>query len=329
LYAGPGDVQGTKRLRTELRNFSFGDTHARGKLIFADCRFEGKARFWQAHFNCWADFSGCDFAQEADFRSMHMAEGLVLAKCHFHGDFLFRGSSIHKKFQLDTSTFEGLLDLSKAKLHDFVYMEGIHQGEKQRFGFLNTLGERVLVQPKQVEGHLHSEEIGKYDEAMREYGFLKKSYSHQHRFDMEDWAFYRFKVNQRFSAERTWLRPWTKFAAFCNWLFLDIGCGYGTNPARAIRMAIVIIVGFALLYMFNIDMFYVDEKRPFADQAIASWPNRILTSFMVSVSVFTTGLGGIRDLAKEWMTVPLIIESLLGTFLWGLFIVAFSRKVIR
>jgi hypothetical protein len=29
------------------------------------------------------------------------------------------------------------------------------------------------------------------------------------------------------------------------------------------------------------------------------------------------------------MNVFLIVESLLGTLLWGLFIVAFSRKVIR
>jgi hypothetical protein len=29
------------------------------------------------------------------------------------------------------------------------------------------------------------------------------------------------------------------------------------------------------------------------------------------------------------MNVPLIVEALLGTILWGLFIVAFSRKVIR
>jgi len=45
--------------------------------------------------------------------------------------------------------------------------------------------------------------------------------------------------------------------------------------------------------------------------------------------VFTSGLSGIGDIAHGWMNVPLMIESLLGTLLWGLFIVAFSRKVIR
>jgi len=45
--------------------------------------------------------------------------------------------------------------------------------------------------------------------------------------------------------------------------------------------------------------------------------------------VFTSGLSGIRDAAKGWMNIPLIVEAFLGTLLWGLFIVAFSRKVIR
>ena len=50
---------------------------------------------------------------------------------------------------------------------------------------------------------------------------------------------------------------------------------------------------------------------------------------LTSVSAFTSGFGDIRGAAQGWMNLPLIAESLLGTLLWGLFIVAFSRKVIR
>ena len=45
--------------------------------------------------------------------------------------------------------------------------------------------------------------------------------------------------------------------------------------------------------------------------------------------MFTSGMGGIREVAKGWMTVPVMVESVMGTLLFGLFIVAFSRKVIR
>ena len=42
-----------------------------------------------------------------------------------------------------------------------------------------------------------------------------------------------------------------------------------------------------------------------------------------------SGEGSLRDAAQGWMNIPMIVESLLGTLIWGLFIVAFSRKVIR
>ena len=54
-----------------------------------------------------------------------------------------------------------------------------------------------------------------------------------------------------------------------------------------------------------------------------------MIGLLTSVSVFTSGFGSLRDAAQGWMNMPLIAESLLGTLLWGLFIVAFSRKVIR
>lgn len=71
------------------------------------------------------------------------------------------------------------------------------------------------------------------------------------------------------------------------------------------------------------------EKRPFEAVSLTHLLNRVMIGLLTSVSVFTSGFGSLRDAARGWMNVPLIAESLLGTLLWGLFIVAFSRKVIR
>ena len=57
--------------------------------------------------------------------------------------------------------------------------------------------------------------------------------------------------------------------------------------------------------------------------------NRLMIGVTTSVAAFTSGFGDLRDAGQGWMNVPLIVESLLGTLLWGLFIVAFGRKVIR
>jgi hypothetical protein len=305
----------------------FSGAEFRGKLHFEKCEFRNRISWWEARLECWGEFKACGFLQEADFRSLHCEQGLIFAGCTFAGDFLLRGATVCKKVQADGCKFEKLLDLSKAKLHDFVYLEAIEQGPGMRLALANAVAERLLVRPEQVEGRLASELEGRHEQAMHEYGLLKKCYQGQHRFPEEDWAFYRFKVNQRLASQATWNRPWTKARRFCDWLFLDLGCGYGTNPARAVRMAAVIILGFALLYAIDVEGFH-NEKVPF-DEEVTTFANRTMIGLTTSVSVFTSGMGGVRELAKGWMNVPVMIESVLGTLLFGLFIVAFSRKVIR
>jgi hypothetical protein len=301
---------------------------ARGRMLVADARFDGDVGFWEARFDGWIEFRGVQFAGGADFRSLHAEQGFVLSSCRFARDFLFRGSTVCKKWEADRSRFEGLLDLSKAKLHDFVYLESIEQGPEQRFAFHNTVAERLLIRTDQLEGRLVSERAGKHAEAMAEYGLVKRIFGGLHRYDEEDWAFYRFKVNQRRTRPHSWRRPWSELARFFDWLLLDRGCGYGTNPLRAVVGALVMVLAFAIIYMVGIHSLYVDHP-PFDGDA-DSIPNRILIGLTTSVAAFTSGFGDLRDVARGGlMNVLLIVESLFGTLLWGLFIVAFSRKVIR
>ncbi len=92
-------------------------------------------------------------------------------------------------------------------------------------------------------------------------------------------------------------------------------------------MAAAIILGFAVLYAVNINDLYT-EKLPFPGDK-ADFGNRVMVGIITSVSVFTSGMGGVRELARGWMNVPVMVEAIMGTLLFGLFIVAFSRKVIR
>lgn len=89
----------------------------------------------------------------------------------------------------------------------------------------------------------------------------------------------------------------------------------------------LIILGFAIIYAAGINLLHI-EKTPF-DGPSSTIANRCMIAALTSVSAFTSGFGDLRDAAHGWMNLPLIAESLLGTLLWGLFIVAFSRKVIR
>ena len=335
VFAGHLDLTGSTVVRCQLARLtvkgklSCDNVQFRGRFLVHNCRFEGGTRFWEARFLGWAEFRDCAFVGEADFRSFHAEEGVVVQRCTFAAAALFRGSTISKKFEATGSRFEARLDFSKAKLHDYVYLEAIEQGAGQRFAFVNTLGERLRIRTEQLVGRIASEERRDWAEAMHEYAFLKRAFESIHHYDQEDWAFYRFKVNQRRCCGRSWWRPWTKLGQLADWLFLDQGCGYCTDPWRAVRTAAILMLIFGVIYAVGIDGFTLDSTRlPFEGHS-TDLLNRVAIGLFKSVAVFTSGLAAISDMPQGWVNVPLIVESMLGTLLWGLFIVAFSRKVIR
>src|SRR5262249_40059424 len=156
-----------------------------------------------------------------------------------------------------------------------------------------------------------SEQQRDYKAAMHEYAFLKRAFESLHSYDQEDWAYYHFKVNQRRSSSRSWWRPWTKLTQFLDWLLLDHGCGYCTDPFRAVRTAGLIILVFGVIYMVGIESFHLhDTTMPFGGEATA-WPNRVAIGLFKSVAIFTSGISGMGDMARGWMNLPLIVESLL------------------
>jgi hypothetical protein len=322
-----------------LRRFQIGNVEVRGNLAFDNSDIHGPLKVyetkigalktWETKFHGWVEFKRCEFLGTADFRSSHADEGLVLSGSTLHGDALFRGMTCGKKLDMADARCEGLVDLSKAKLHDYAYLEQIQAGPQMRLAFLNAVADRIRIRPDQVEGRLLSECEGRFGDARHEYGLLKASYQVQHRFDEEDWALHQFKINQRRAKPRSWVRPWTKLAEWFEIAFLDWGCGYGTKPGRAVATAFTLMFVFAVIYAMGVRQFEID-KPPLDHLPVDHWANRALFGVLTTVSVFTSGFGGDQiHAAHGWILIPITIEAVLGTFLWGLFVVAFSRKVIR
>jgi len=300
-----------------------------GLLRFHKCQFGGVVRVWQARFTGWVEFHNCVFKNKADLRSFHAEEGVQAKGCVFEDDVLFRGSTVSKKFDLGDSRFDALLDFSKAKLRDVTYLETIEQGPKQAFCFCNALFDRMLIRCDQLTDRIAAENAKHFTDAAAEYGLLKRNFQILNRYEDEDWAFYRFKLNQRRGRKTTWVKPWTKSNKLFEWLFLDLGCGYGAKPFRAVTTAAVLILFFAALYFIGADKFDVSQA-PLEQFSVDHPVNRALFGLLTSVSVFTAGFTGEHlSQAQGWALLPLATEALLGTLLWGLFIVAFSRKVIR
>ena len=299
------------------------------KFLITKSTIEGRSRFWEAQFEDWIQFEETIFKGRLDLRSSICKAGLSLSRSHCHDDALFRGMHLSMKWEAIGTIFEKLIDFSKAKMHDFVYLEDIIQGDAQRWAFWNTVCERIQVKPEQIMGRLASEEEKDYEKAMREYSVLKRSYEHEHHYNYDDWAFYSFKLNERRSRRASWSRPLSKVREILEWLLLDWGCGYGTHPLKAVRAALVMIFVFAGIYTLGFHKVHPVEHFPFSSLPPDALLNQFGVSFFLSVSAFTSGFGDLKESVMDWMNIPLIMEALLGTLLWGLFIVAFGRKVIR
>ena len=91
---------------------------------------------------------------------------------------------------------------------------------------------------------------GDHARAMEEYGLLKRIFEGLHRYDRRGLGLLPLQGQPAPEPPaRSWRRPWTKLAQFADWLLLDIGCGYGTNPLRAVRAAVAIMLAFGLIYI--------------------------------------------------------------------------------
>jgi len=92
-------------------------------------------------------------------------------------------------------------------------------------------------------------------------------------------------------------------------------------------MALDIILGFAIIYGAGAKMFHVRGDPVRRRSGNFGKPDHDRSDDQrLGVHL---GRGSIRDVARGWMNVAVMIESIMGTLLFGLFIVAFSRKVIR
>jgi hypothetical protein len=288
---------------------------------------DGRLRGWDAEFGSWVNIQRCTFTGLVDLRAIRAAEGVRLVDSHFGDDLWLRGAAVQYRLDFSRSSFAGHVDLSRAKLFDFVYFEGIRQGPKQQFSFANVVAQRVAVDPLQLAGRLRSEQLGDHASAAAEYGLLRANYQALHRFDDEDWAYRNYKRNRRRMYRPSWREPIGLVSKFVDWLVLDHGIAYATSPGRAVQAALLLIGGFALVYATaNPDL----SPLRIAPPAEAGWIDRLGFGLLVSGSLFTGGLSlDLLGNATGWVRAAMVVEALLGLLLWGLFIVSFSRKIIR
>jgi hypothetical protein len=126
-----------------------------------------------------------------------------------------------------------------------------------------------------------------------------------------------------------------KLSRVVEWALFDVGCAYGTSPVRVMVTSAIIIAAFALLAYTPVLL--ANDATPVAGKAfLQSYAvtgmesvDDVISAFIQSTSAFVSGFDGVDKNVEGWPAVALTLEGLLGMVMLGLFIVAFSRKVIR
>ena len=217
-----------------------------------------------------------------------------------------------------------------------------------------------------IEGHIIQENKKSYDKAKEIYITLKNNFHSIGRYDDESWAYikerdmeklsysftnseendtYRFASNMKNKLDRFILKikfftKWLFSKKFLNWFKLVIASfiyGYGENPWRVIRFALIIIFLFAIILNFSgivnsdsTDLIIEFIKKSQGDEYTIRYLGPVLGSFLnclyFSVVTFTTlGYGDFQP-AVGLSRFFVSLESIIGAITMALFVYTFARR---
>jgi len=292
-----------------------------GDGTFTGAQFHGIANFVHVNFEKRAIFHKAVWHDKVDFKHIHVGADLELNDGTFHGQLLLNSAVIALNVDLYGSVLEGKVDFAQMQAGRTLSLRNVKVGENMGFRFVGSHSALLTLEREVVEGHVFPENEGDYATAAREYGFLRTAFAEINRFDDEDWAYYQFKRCQRLGAS-TGGNPLLGLQKLMSYLFLDLGCGYGTKPFRTLGVCGVMVLAFSFIFFTSVSA-PPDQSYGFTAQIL----NDYMYAFDVSLLAFSGSYGDIK------LTGPLrlfaMFEYMMGVVFMGLFVVAFSRKVIR
>lgn len=248
-------------------------------------------------------------------------EGIVNAtESIWRGDIKLNNMQIGLDLNLFGSQLGGNTDLSNTTVGRMLSLANVQLGDLQEFRFTGLVAASYAMRRETVQGHIAPERSGHVRAAISEFSFLRTTFQTINRFEDEDWAYYQLKRMERRSL--SWMNPIHAARRFGSWLFLDLSCGYGTKPFRALAACAAIIVMFAFLFFFSIS-----ENGSPHDYGLSQNLNNIVFALDTSITAFSGDYSN-AGLQGAWRIAGMI-EFLTGIVYLGLFVVAFSRKVIR
>lgn len=293
-----------------------------GDGTFTEVTFQDNVKFIHSEYLERGIYHRCMFMDVADFKHITVAKDLEFNDSTFQSELLCTAAVIQLSLNLQGANLDGKTDFANITVGRNLSLLGVAVGENQGFRFMNANANPIVFQRDIVDGHIWAEREGDFAAASREYGFLRTAFAQINRFEDEDWAYYQFKRSERRSRPLS-ANPVDLLMRAGNYVFLDIGCGYGTRPFRTLAVIGLMVMFFAMCYLLGGVSVPPDVNYGLNSPTF----NKVMHSIYSSLLAFSGGLADIKvNGFLRWLAM---LEYLFGVVFMGLFIVAFSRKVIR
>jgi len=278
-------------------NTDFINANFNSNTDFTDVDFNKNAKFNNVVFIGEADFSDSTFNDYADFYNVTFDSNVKMNGCKFGVSKLGDGANF-----MDAD-FNGNADFERAKFGDVDF---------SRTDFNKNVDFHIIDFQKMVIAWNYLEDGLTCDGLV--YIKLIKNFRDRELFDDADKAYYQYRKESR--KDENWL----------SWglsLIMDITCGYGVKPFKALIVGGLTILVFTLIYWRKNGISRLKENGGDEDQNVSRWD-----ALYFSVVTFTTvGYGDWYP--KDRYRKFVMIEGLLGWLILALFLVTLANVMIR
>jgi len=280
------------------------------RISFNQAQFCENCSFRSVNFNHESMFQKVVFDGEADFRNTTFAGDVNFYDTKFNHRVYMRNVDFQKLANFRSVDFEEKADFTDAKF-------------RKRVCFEELMAEDVILNWLQIKGKLINHQQKKFEQAMKEYGFLKTMFEKQNNYKDMDRAYRMFKRMERKSEKLSVTNPFKLVKKLFNFLILDVGSGYGTRPFNIALTTVIIILLFGVFYNFFNDQIIIDTQRS------SPIKNLLFCIYFSFLSFVTLGAENLYPDYAGWLKYVVAVQAFLGFFLMTLFVVTFTRKVIR
>lgn len=314
-----------------------------GFARFEDMECAGKFSLKKVNMDSKGYFHRVKLGDDGIFRGIVAKDSQYFSWMECMGDMDFSGVEALASFYIQETKCEGEIKFTRSVFHHDLHLIGSYFGKRVNLGqtvfhmrlncsectfntdvvLYGSSPNILLLKRSQIEGKIASHREKEFHKAKEVYVMLRRCFDYWGEHENSEWAYYNFRKAERKAQQSS--NPATKLRLFCNWLFFDLGCGYGTKPIN-----VTILAGF-LIFIFT-SIFWCFGQFFVVDSSLGDTSNGITfmqALYVSSMNFVTLGTEGISPSFDHWIKYLVAIEGFLGLFLMTVFVGTYTRKMAK